>query len=586
MERLLSAGGKDILIKSVAQAVPIYSMACFLLPKGLCDHINGLIRKFWWGSREGERKPCWVSWREMCKPKSLGGLGFKDMELFNLALLARQGWRMLQNPAALSTRILKAKYFPDTDMMQAELGSSPSQVWRGIHEGIQVLKQGLVRRIGTGEHTDPYNDNWLPRDGMLRPMACLARNPPHAVADLIDSSSATWNEEKLRECFLPMDVDVIKEIPLPSRRHDDFWAWHYERKGVFSVRSAYRMLVDTRERREAWLDSRATSSNEAGIAREWSSLWKTQVPSKIRVFLWRLAKQSLPSNELRHRRGMADDDRCQLCGACDSWRHALLDCSMSRCVWALLDEEVTEHVSRSDDGDARAWVAGLIQSLKHDDLTKVLVTLWAIWHARRKAIHEQIFQSPLSVHMFVESFVSDLKRCEDLRKKQPATAPEQRTPGWIPPPRGMIKINVDAAVGKNSGRGTVAAIARTENGGFMGASTLVLPGKSSAEILEALACREACALAKDIHVRRIMVATDCMNVVTSLAEGTLGSYAHIVREIRESKGDFDALEFRHEARSSNKEAHCLARSAVYDAPGRRVWLVRPPEGFLVSITSD
>jgi ribonuclease HI len=259
---------------------------------------------------------------------------------------------------------------------------------------------------------------------------------------------------------------------------------------------------------------------------------------------------------------------------------------MSRCVWALLDEEVTEHVSRSDDGDARAWVAGLIQSLKHDDLTKVLVTLWAIWHARRKAIHEQIFQSPLSVHMFVESFVSDLKRCEDLRKKQPATAPEQRTPGWIPPPRGMIKINVDAAVGKNGGRGTVAAIARTENGGFMGASTLVLPGKSSAEILEALACREACALAKDIHVRRIMVATDCMNVVTSLAEGTLGSYAHIVREIRESKGDFDALEFRHEARISNKEAHCLARSAVYDAPGRRVWLVRRPEGFLVSITSD
>jgi hypothetical protein len=71
-----------------------------------------------------------------------------------------------------------------------------------------------------------------------------------------------------------------------------------------------------------------------------------------------------------------------------------------------------------------------------------------------------------------------------------------------------------------------------------------------------------------------------------LAKGTLGSYAHIVREIRESMGEFDALEFRHEARSSNKEAHRLARIAVYDDPDRRVWLVRPPEGFVVSIPSD
>jgi hypothetical protein len=77
-------------------------------------------------------------------------------------------------------------------------------------------------------------------------------------------------------------------------------------------------------------------------------------------------------------------------------------------VWALLDEEITEHVSCSEEGDARAWIAGLIKTLKHDDLTMVLVTFWAIWHARRKEIHEQIFQSPLSVHLFVERFVTDL----------------------------------------------------------------------------------------------------------------------------------------------------------------------------------
>jgi hypothetical protein len=53
MEQLLSVGGKDILIKSVAQAVPTFSMSCFKLPRGLCDHINAMLRKFWWGNKEG-----------------------------------------------------------------------------------------------------------------------------------------------------------------------------------------------------------------------------------------------------------------------------------------------------------------------------------------------------------------------------------------------------------------------------------------------------------------------------------------------------------------------------------------------------
>jgi hypothetical protein len=61
LESLLSCGGKEILIKSVTQAIPIYSMSCFKLPRGLCHHINGLLRKFWWGSRDGNRKTCWVS---------------------------------------------------------------------------------------------------------------------------------------------------------------------------------------------------------------------------------------------------------------------------------------------------------------------------------------------------------------------------------------------------------------------------------------------------------------------------------------------------------------------------------------------
>ena len=61
IESTLSSAGKEVLVKSVAQAVPVFSMSCFKLLRGLCEHLNMLIRKFWWGSKEGKRKPHWVT---------------------------------------------------------------------------------------------------------------------------------------------------------------------------------------------------------------------------------------------------------------------------------------------------------------------------------------------------------------------------------------------------------------------------------------------------------------------------------------------------------------------------------------------
>lgn len=113
MGKVLSTGGKDVFIKAVAQAIPIYSMACFKPPRGLCENLNSTIQKYFGGYKNGKRKPAWVSWEVMTRPKHLGGPGFRDMELFNLALFARQSWRILQDPTSLSARILRAVYFPN-----------------------------------------------------------------------------------------------------------------------------------------------------------------------------------------------------------------------------------------------------------------------------------------------------------------------------------------------------------------------------------------------------------------------------------------------------------------------------------------
>lgn len=173
-----SRAGKEIMIKAIAQAIPTYAMSCFDLTKSLCDDISQLICRYWWDQDDDKHKMHWVGWDRLKLPKHEGGLGFRDLHSFNMALLAKQAWRIMQAPGSLCARILQAKYFPNGNILTAEPVTGMSYVWRSILKGVDLVKDGLIYRVGNGENIKIWSDPWI-ANGLLRRVRGLRWLYPH-----------------------------------------------------------------------------------------------------------------------------------------------------------------------------------------------------------------------------------------------------------------------------------------------------------------------------------------------------------------------------------------------------------------------
>jgi hypothetical protein len=180
-----SQAAKEVLIKAIAQAIPLYVMSVFKLPLGLCDELTNMIRRYWWGAENGKRKTHWVAWDIMMRPKECGGLGFRDTRLFNQALLVKQAWRLIQCPDTLCARLLKAKYFPNGSIIDTVFTGIASTTWHAIEHGLELLKKGVIWRVGNRTEIRAWRDPWIPRDSTHVPRTSQGRCRYRWVADFL-----------------------------------------------------------------------------------------------------------------------------------------------------------------------------------------------------------------------------------------------------------------------------------------------------------------------------------------------------------------------------------------------------------------
>lgn len=118
-------------------------MSCFRVPSTINIEIENMRVKFWWGGNAQGKKVHWKIWKNLVNPKNGGALGFRDLTLFNIALLSKQVWRLISKLESLTMKVFKARYHKYMDIMEAPLGSNPSYIWRSLCWSRDILQTCL-----------------------------------------------------------------------------------------------------------------------------------------------------------------------------------------------------------------------------------------------------------------------------------------------------------------------------------------------------------------------------------------------------------------------------------------------------------
>ena len=213
--RMLSRAEKEMLIKAVAQSIPTYTLGVFLLPVKLCDELNVMSAKFWWGQVRNERKIHWKNWSILSWPKYEVGMGFRDLRFFNLAILAKHGWRLLHDQSSLLFQCFKARYFPQCNFLDAVESPNYSYAWKSMVTALPILKSGCCWRVGNGESIKVYLDKWIPKCPANRILQWGQHvDREMLVSKLIDVELNWWRRDIIMENFCTEEAAAICKIPL------------------------------------------------------------------------------------------------------------------------------------------------------------------------------------------------------------------------------------------------------------------------------------------------------------------------------------------------------------------------------------
>uniref|UniRef100_A0A803PEK8 Reverse transcriptase domain-containing protein n=1 Tax=Cannabis sativa TaxID=3483 RepID=A0A803PEK8_CANSA len=413
---------------------------------------NSLL--LFWGSERlntMEKKIHWCKWAHLCKPKEKGGLGFRDLGLFNQALLAKQVWRCIRFPDNLCSQVLKASYFPTRSILEAKSGAHASFVWRSLMWGKKVIANGYRWRVGNGETVRVLEDPWLSRPVTFK----IYDKPPLPenlyVADL-KHGDGRWDENFVRSVFNMEDAELILSTPSTGWDLEDKIMWHYSKNGEYTVKSGYKMASS--------LATEQYQSDDQLYVDWWKTLWHLKIPPKIKHFVWKLAYNWIPTSANLAKRGVALDNICERCSGhvVETTAHALWECKRSKELWAV--SGLKDDMKQIKGEDLLSFLMRMARLWDKTRFEFFLVITWNIWNVRNNVVHGG--KAPIAGDMvdwyrtFLTEFQGEGAAVGSRVRRENAK--------WGAPDMGQMKLNVDARVKGGGGVSGLGCVARDHGG--------------------------------------------------------------------------------------------------------------------------
>lgn len=189
-------------------------MANILFHKNFLAKITAVIRTFWWQGvqKDQQKKPIhYRSWDFICKPKKEGGLGIRNLELVNKGMLINTAWRFVNEPNTTTSKIIKAKYYPNSSFWNAKAHLPKSTFWSAILNIKKHLEKNVTIQIVDG-NTCFWNQPWCPIWKELHDRLNLEQADfeiPNKVSDLWLPNSKQWDTRKVVSLFGQQTLDIF-----------------------------------------------------------------------------------------------------------------------------------------------------------------------------------------------------------------------------------------------------------------------------------------------------------------------------------------------------------------------------------------
>jgi hypothetical protein len=310
-------------------------MSNILFSKKFISKLTAIIRTFWWtGVREepNAKSLCLRAWRDICTPKNEGGLGIRNLQAMNQALILMNAWRIADQPNNFLHLVLKAKYFPDTSIWRPNSNAPKSAFWASILKILPILKAHSFYQITQG-NMSVWSTPWF--SGWNHIYDALIIQPegfscPAPVKDLWKPNQHAWDEQLINTLFQEPIATEIKRTIIIQAPEEDILCWKLTPNGKCNTKSAYRAcLTNLQENGEP--SPREVSQTTLQLLKE---IWcNKQVTPRVQTFGWRLLRKAIPTVM---RAGRCSKHISKLCSRChleESDLHLFFTCNFARAAW-------------------------------------------------------------------------------------------------------------------------------------------------------------------------------------------------------------------------------------------------------------